>query len=62
MKRRLVIYNEAVRHPFRQQLAPSILAVNPADLYAAQPRSMESIRLFLTSFTASFIAISLYIF
>jgi hypothetical protein len=61
MKRRLVIYNEEKRHWFRQQLPSAVLAVDPADMVASQEKKL-AISFFLTTYAASFVAFSLYIF
>jgi hypothetical protein len=64
MKRRLVIYNEACRHPFRQELPPAVLAVSATEMAAlAKPQATtaESVRLFLASFAAAFLAIFTFI-
>ena len=55
MTRRLVITNEAARHPFRQTLPPPV--------FAAPPRSDDQDwRLFLLSFGAFFTAFYSFIF
>lgn len=55
MKRRLVLTNEAARHPFRRSLPPPV-----------RPRSRrdddQDIRLFVLSFTAFFVCIYSFIF
>lgn len=52
MKRRLVLTNEAARHPFRQRLPRSVLRlVEPA------PDDSQDLKLFAVSFTAFFVAI-----
>jgi hypothetical protein len=52
MKRRLVLTNEAARHPFRQQRP----RFNPRALEAVRDDSND-LRLFAVSFTAFFVAI-----
>ncbi len=61
MKRRLVMYNEAARHPLRRMLPPAtagyVLAV-------PRPKSWwrkEDTHLFMLSFTAFFVAITSFI-
>lgn len=61
MKRKLVIYNEAKRHWFRQQLPPAVLNVDPANMVAARDDRTESTRLFLMTFVAGFMAFSAFI-
>ncbi|HEU4969932.1 hypothetical protein [Sphingomonas sp.] len=52
MKRRLVLSNEAARHPFRQRLPrPTLQAIE------AVADDRNDLRLFAVSFTAFFIAI-----
>lgn len=52
MKRRLVLTNEAARHPFRQRLPrPAARAIE------AVRDDSDDLRLFAVSFTAFFIAI-----
>lgn len=48
MTRRLVLTNEAARHPFRRSLPPPVIAQAPR-------QTGEDWRLFLLSFTAFFI-------
>lgn len=56
MKRRLVLTNEAARHPFRQRLPrPMTKAIE------AIPDDSEDLRLFALSFTAFFVAIYSFI-
>jgi hypothetical protein len=56
MKRRLVLTNEAARHPFRQRLPrPMVKAIE------AVPDDSEDLRLFALSFTAFFVAIYSFI-
>lgn len=50
MKRRLVLTNEAARHPFRQRMAPPPRIVAPRD-------GDDDVKLFLLSFAAFFTAI-----
>ena len=52
MKRRLVLTNEAARHPLRQRL-PKL----PVQPIASAPDDGEELKLFALSFTAFFIAI-----
>jgi hypothetical protein len=52
MKRRLVLTNEAARHPFRQRLPRSTMRV----IEAVRDDSHD-LRLFAVSFTAFFVAI-----
>lgn len=52
MKRRLVLSNEAARHPFRQRLPRSTMAA-----IEAVRDDANDLRLFVVSFTAFFIAI-----
>lgn len=52
MKRRLVLTNEAARHPFRQTLPPPV-----ARAIAAVRDDSQDLRLFVFSFTAFFVAI-----
>jgi hypothetical protein len=61
MKRRLVIYNEAKRHWFRQQVPAHVLAVPPTELFVAKPEKSLP-RFFASSFAAGFIAVSIFIF
>lgn len=49
MQRRLVLTNEAARHPFRRSLPPPVRAS------AAKRRGDEDVKLFLLSFFAFFI-------
>jgi hypothetical protein len=61
MKRRLVSYNEAARHPLRRLLPPPSVG-----LVLAMPRSKiwwrkEDTHLFMLSFTAFFVAITSFI-
>ncbi|MFD1611106.1 hypothetical protein ACFSCW_04745 [Sphingomonas tabacisoli] len=52
MKRRLVLSNEAARHPFRQRLPrPTLGAIE------AMRDDSNDLRLFAVSFTAFFVAI-----
>jgi hypothetical protein len=56
MKRRLVLTNEAARHPFRQRLPrPS------SRVLEAIPDDGQDLRLFALSFTAFFVAIYSFI-
>lgn len=51
MKRRLVLTNEAARHPFRQRLPrPAVRAIE------AVPDDSNDLKLFVMSFTAFFVA------
>ncbi len=50
MTRRLVLTNEAARHPFRRSLPPPVITCRP-------PRTAEDWQLFLLSFTAFFICL-----
>ncbi|MBB3878776.1 hypothetical protein [Sphingomonas pseudosanguinis] len=50
MRRRLVLTNEAARHPFRRSLPPPQLARSRRD-------DDQDLRLFVLSFTAFFISI-----
>ncbi len=52
MKRRLVLTNEAARHPFRQRLP-----INSSRTVAAVPDDGNDLKLFAMSFTAFFVAI-----
>lgn len=52
MKRRLVLTNEAARHPFRQQLPLSTTRA-----IEAVPDDSNDLKLFAISFTAFFVAI-----
>ncbi len=61
MKRRLVMYNEAARHPLRRLLPPP---TNSYALAAPRPKSWwrkEDTHLFMLSFTAFFVAITSFI-
>jgi hypothetical protein len=55
MKRRLVLTNEAARHPFRRSLPPPVLPRTRRD-------DDQDIRLFVLSFTAFFVCIYSFIF
>lgn len=56
MKRRLVLTNEAARHPFRRTLPPhSNRAIEPVD------DDSSDLKLFALSFTAFFVAIYSFI-
>jgi hypothetical protein len=50
MKRSLVLTNEAARHPFRRLLKPETLTPT------VQEPSMGSVKFFMLSFTAAFLA------
>lgn len=54
MTRRLVLTNEAARHPFRQTLPPPVIAKEPND--------DQDLKLFALSFTAFFICFYSFIF
>jgi hypothetical protein len=65
MRRSLVLYNESKRHWLRQQLPPAVLAVDPAILAPASAQNGEkgeSLRLFLLTYIAGFLAFSTFIF
>ena len=55
MKRRLVLTNEAARHPFRRMLPPPVIAA---------PRASDDhdLKLFALSFTAFFVCFYSFIF
>lgn len=55
MRRRLVLTNEAARHPFRRTLPPPVKARRRQD-------DDQDIRLFALSFTAFFISIYTFLF
>ncbi|WP_230480498.1 hypothetical protein [Sphingomonas sp. Leaf21] len=52
MRRRLILTNEAARHPFRRSLPPPARLPEPG-----RSRDDQDIRLFVLSFTAFFICI-----
>ena len=52
MKRRLVLSNEAARHPFRQRLPRPTL-----EAFEAVRDDSNDLKLFVVSFTAFFVAI-----
>jgi hypothetical protein len=61
MKRRLVRYNEAARHPLRRMLPPPNVG---HALTVPQPKSWwrkEDTHLFMLSFSAFFVAITTFI-
>jgi hypothetical protein len=61
MKRKLVCRNEAARHPFRMMLPPPLLDLS---LVASPPVKwwkQEDTHLFLLSFFAFFVTISVFI-
>jgi hypothetical protein len=58
MKRKLVLTNDASRHPYRQTLPLTAISVEAP--YRAGEET-ENIRLFLMTFTAAFLAISGFI-
>jgi hypothetical protein len=67
MRRSLVLYNESKRHWLRQQLPPAVLAIDPAILAPAsvqkgQGQTAESLRLFLLTYIAGFLAFTTFIF
>jgi hypothetical protein len=55
MKRRLVLTNESVRHPFRQRMPVPVVAAESA----REPLSDRS--LFLLTFVAAFMAFSTFL-
>ncbi|MDZ7280504.1 hypothetical protein KV697_01985 [Sphingomonas sanguinis] len=56
MKRRLVLTNEAARHPFRRTLPPAV------SQRRRRQDDDQDIRLFVLSFTAFFICIYTFLF
>jgi hypothetical protein len=61
MKRKLVIYNEAKRHWLRQQLPAAALRVDPENMVATGS-ARDDIKLFLATYVAAFVAVSIFIF
>jgi hypothetical protein len=61
IKRRLVTYNEAARHPLRRMLPPPTVSLVQT---ASRPKSWwrkEDTHLFMLSFSAFFVAITSFI-